>query len=252
MFFDYLHHLGIVAVNPTHGLRAPKKPARLPRALTPDEMTHFLDGQQAANSSASGKATWQAARDAAMFELLYASGMRISEMTQLNISDIDMGAGVAYIARGKGGRGRVTPFGTAAKTALRAWLAARQTTADSKTTALFINTRGGRLSARAVQLRTAKKAQNVGMGGRVSPHVLRHSCASHFLQSSQDLRATQELLGHADISSTQIYTRLDFQNLALSYEQAHPRARRPNKLPNNTASNAPNNATAKQRRGKVV
>ena len=217
MFFDYLQKNGQAASNPALGQKAPKKPARLPRALTPDEAAKLMD------TATDGK-KWQVLRDAAMFELLYATGLRVSELTALNVNDLvgDM----VLVQRGKGGRGRVLPAGSVAKTAVQAWLSVRTTWASERETALFVNHRGQRLSVRTVQQRLAQRAALAGFAGRVSPHVLRHSCASHFLQSSGDLRATQDLLGHQDIASTQIYTRLDFQNLAQIYDRAHPRADR--------------------------
>ena len=213
MFFGDLQRRGIIEVNPAIGVRAPKKNAPLPRALTPDETAHFLDAPTAK------KDIW-AMRDRALLELLYSSGLRIGEALSLNAPDLDLSSGMVHIKRGKGGRGRVAPLGDTAKTALKQWLAVRPVGGD----ALFVNHRGGRLSARAAQQKTATRATTLGYAGKISPHVLRHSCASHFLQSSGDLRATQELLGHQNISSTQIYTRLDFQNLARAYDRAHPRA----------------------------
>lgn len=215
MFFDYLRGRGDIESNPARGVRAPKKPARLPRALTPDETAHFLDAPKSDS--------WAALRDAAMFELLYSAGLRVGELTALDLSDMDYAAGAAHVRSGKGGRGRIAPFGTAARDALQNWLPAREKTARCE--AVFVNRRGARLSVRAVQYRAAARTAGRGCASRVSPHVLRHSCASHFLQSSGDLRATQDLLGHADIASTQIYTRLDFQNLARTYDRAHPRAK---------------------------
>ncbi len=220
MFFDYLRERGAVASNPARGVRPPKKTARLPRAMTPDETAHFLETVSPSADE------WTAARDAAMFELLYSAGLRVGEMLALNTDDLDFAGGIARVRIGKGGRGRNAPFGGRAKTALQKWLAARRKTGGDAA-ALFINRRGGRLHSRTVQRRAAMRAAVAGCAGRVSPHVLRHSCASHFLQSSGDLRATQDLLGHADIASTQIYTRLDFQNLARTYDRAHPRAGKP-------------------------
>lgn len=216
MFFDYLRLRGEIQSNPARGVRPPKKTARLPRAMTPDETAHFLETVPPADE-------WTAARDAAMFELLYSAGLRVGEMLALNTDDLDFAEGIARVRIGKGGRGRNAPFGGHAKTALQKWLALRRKNGGDMR-ALFINRRGGRLHSRTVQQRAAMRAALAGCAGRVSPHVLRHSCASHFLQSGGDLRATQDLLGHADISSTQIYTRLDFQNLARTYDRAHPRA----------------------------
>lgn len=217
-FFDWLQRQGLTSSNPARDVRAPKKKARLPRAMTPDETAHFL------NSPTDSGNKWLATRDAAMFELLYSAGLRVGEMLALDVADVDFSDCIVRIARGKGGRGRAAPFGAPAKDALQKWLSLRDQAAN--TSALFINHRGERLRARTVQKRTLLRAGLAGCAGRVSPHVLRHSCASHFLQSSGDLRATQDLLGHADIASTQIYTRLDFQNLSRAYDRAHPRARK--------------------------
>lgn len=217
MFFDYLRNKGALASNPARDVRGPRKEKRLPRAMTPDETAHFLDAPPPIANE------WTTARDTAMFELLYSAGLRVGEMLALDIDDLDFCEGIARIRLGKGGRGRNTPFGERARTALQKWLALRQST---QTSAVFINRRGTRLNARTVQKRAAMRAAFAGCAGRVSPHVLRHSCASHFLQSSGDLRATQDLLGHADIASTEIYTRLDFQHLARTYDRAHPRARK--------------------------
>ncbi len=218
MFFNYLLENKIVSHNPVSGVRPPKKPARLPRALTPDEAAHFLDEKFSSDD-------WISQRDTAMFELLYSTGLRVGEMAALDIEDMDFAASLASVRRGKGGRGRTTPFGAAAKTALKKWLVVRKPLVAVGCVALFVNRSGQRLSARTMQSRMAIRAALVG-SSKITPHVLRHSCASHFLQSSGDLRATQDLLGHSDIASTQIYTRLDFQNLAATYDRAHPRARK--------------------------
>lgn len=196
LFFNYLLKTGDIRNNPAHSLRAPKKQGRLPRALTPDKTAFLLN-----DDTGSGWLKW---RDDAMFELLYSTGLRVGEMTALNVSDIS--AGMVHVQRGKGGRGRVVPAGTVAQKALSCWLTARASAANHNETALFVNRRGGRLNVRTVQQRLSTRAARLGMAGQVSPHVLRHSCASHFLQSSGDLRATQDLLGHRDITSTQIYT----------------------------------------------
>ena len=161
-----------------------------------------------------------------MFELLYSSALRVGELVALDLGDVDWRGGFASVRRGKGGRGRVAPIGRTALAALEKWRTARALFAKPEEEALFVSRSGARLGARTVQTRLGAWAKAAGMPGRVSPHVLRHSCASHFLQSSGDLRATQELLGHSDIAATQIYTRLDFQNLAAVYDRAHPRMRR--------------------------
>ena len=248
VFFDHLVENGLAAANPARGLRPPKRPARLPKALTPDETAKLLDAGDSPDSPASAKPAASAARaradgradaesaalrlrDAAMFELLYSSALRVGELVALDLGDVDWRGGFARVRRGKGGRGRVAPVGKTAMAALEKWrtaraLFARPPAAGDGAEALFISRGGARLGARTVQARLGARARRAGMPGRVSPHVLRHSCASHFLQSSGDLRATQELLGHRDIAATQIYTRLDFQNLAAVYDRAHPRARK--------------------------
>ena len=215
MFFDYLNKRG--DANPARTVNAPKKPARLPKALTPDET--------AALFVAKGDNTVLALRDTAMFELLYSSALRVSEMVALDVADLDSSHHLVYVRQGKGGQGRVAPIGREARQALKKWLTARAVAGCSHD-ALFIGKSNRRLGVRSVQLRLGQLAKKSGLAGRVSPHVLRHSCASHFLQSSGNLRATQELLGHKSIAATQIYTRLDFQNLAKTYDKAHPKARR--------------------------
>ena len=230
VFFDHLVENGIADSNPARGLRPPKRPARLPKALTPDETARLLDAKESAPAppSAADSAEKSALRlrDAAMFELLYSSALRVGELVALDLGDVDWRGGFASVRRGKGGRGRVAPIGATALAALEKWRTARALFARPEEEALFVSRSGARLGARTVQTRLGAWAKAAGMPGRVSPHVLRHSCASHFLQSSGDLRATQELLGHSDIAATQIYTRLDFQNLAAVYDRAHPRMRR--------------------------
>jgi integrase/recombinase XerC len=162
----------------------------------------------------------------AMVELLYSSGLRLSELIQLNLEHLDLSQGLVTVL-GKGRKTRIVPIGQAAHEALIAWLVLRpKTLKDPQETALFIGPRGTRYSARTLQDRLAKRAQALGLAEHVHPHMLRHSCASHVLQSSSDLRGVQELLGHASIASTQIYTHLDFQSLAQAYDAAHPRARK--------------------------
>jgi integrase/recombinase XerC len=163
-------------------------------------------------------------RDHALFELAYSSGLRVSELAGLDVNALDLETGEVRVW-GKGSKQRVVPVGTAARAALAAWLAERSAIAgDAK--ALFLSARGGRLGARAIQQRLAAWAVRQGISQHVHPHMLRHSFASHVLQSSGDLRAVQEMLGHASIASTQIYTHLDFQALAKTYDQSHPRARK--------------------------
>jgi integrase/recombinase XerC len=226
--------------NPVAGVRAPKAPRGLPKALSVEQAQGLLDHAEARAAGHAGDDPAML-RDAAMFELFYSSGLRLSELTGLdhryvreagyeshNWIDRDE-AEVTVL--GKGGKRRSVPVGRAALEAIGRWLAVRDqmlatgATADDRA-ALFLGARGRRITPRVVQLRLAALAQAAGLPAHVHPHVLRHSFASHVLQSAQDLRAVQEMLGHANITTTQIYTRLDFQHLARAYDQAHPRAGR--------------------------
>jgi len=200
--------------NPCAGVRAPRAAKRLPHALSPDEASRLLDAEAK---------THLAVRDKAMFELFYSSGLRLSELTGLAPSDVDHHEGTVRVT-GKGSKTRIVPVGTQALGALDAWLAARAQLAGHDPAALFVNRLGRRLTPRSVQQRLKTWALRQGITTRVHPHVLRHSFASHVLQSSGDLRAVQEMLGHASISTTQVYTHLDFQHLAKVYDAAHPRA----------------------------
>ncbi|MEN8175165.1 MAG: tyrosine-type recombinase/integrase, partial [Pseudomonadota bacterium] len=166
-----------------------------------------------------------AAQEMAMMELLYGSGLRLAELVALDVSDIPREDDL-LVVRGKGGKTRRLPVGSLARRALNHWLGMRAQVANPEENALFVGRRGARISPRSVQYRLQRRATLQGTPGRVHPHLLRHSFASHILESSGDLRAVQELLGHADISTTQIYTHLDFQHLADTYDKAHPRARR--------------------------
>ncbi|SAI51530.1 integrase/recombinase [Bordetella ansorpii] len=221
--------------NPATGVRAPKAPRGLPKALSVEQAQGLLD--HAAGHPSNDPA---AARDTAIFELFYSSGLRLSELTGLDRQYtresgyessgwLDL-ASAEVIVLGKGGKRRSVPVGSAALDALRKWLEVRGQLAAGGTpddaAALFVGARGKRISPRVVQARLAALAQAAGLPAHVHPHVLRHSFASHVLQSAQDLRAVQEMLGHANISTTQIYTRLDFQHLSKAYDQAHPRAGR--------------------------
>jgi integrase/recombinase XerC len=165
------------------------------------------------------------ARDRAIMELLYSSGLRLAELVSLDVPSVDLKDRMVRVF-GKGGKTRLVPVGRAAVEALKAWLKERATLIRANETALFVGRTGRRLGARAVQLRVAYWARRQGLGVHVHPHLFRHSFASHLLESSGELRGVQELLGHADISSTQIYTHLDFQHLARIYDATHPRARR--------------------------
>jgi integrase/recombinase XerC len=229
-FFRYLAAHGASASNPALGVRGPRRPQRLPKALAPDQAV-ALASQQAGEGVL-------AVRDHAIAELLYSTGLRLSELVALDLkpypAERSQRASLGWIdlaereltVTGKGSKRRSVPIGRCAADAVRAWLAARSSLAAAAERALFVSMRGTRLTARSVQIRLQQLAQHLGLGVRVHPHVLRHSMASHLLQSSGDLRAVQEMLGHANISTTQIYTRLDWQHLAKAYDAYHPRARR--------------------------
>jgi len=202
--------------NPCMGIRAPKSPKRLPDALTPDTAKRLIE---------SAEEGALAARDRAMLELFYSSGLRLSELAGIDWERIDWTDGSARVY-GKGAKTRVVPVGRPALDALRAWREQRRTFARDDEPAVFVNRFGRRISVRMIQLRVRSAGLKQGIAGRVHPHMLRHSFASHLLQSSGDLRAVQEMLGHASISSTQVYTHLDFQHLAKVYDAAHPRAKK--------------------------
>ena len=212
-FYNYLLRESLASHNPAHDVSAPKTESRLPDTLNVDDMSRLLDVQ---------KQDALLIRDAAMLELMYSSGLRLGELTGLDTGDIDLRQRLVRVT-GKGAKTRVLPVGAKAIAALEAWLQVRPAGTDA---ALFTTRQGRRLSARAVQDRVRRLALRQGVPGRVHPHTLRHSFASHLLESSGDLRAVQELLGHADISTTQVYTHLDFQLLAAVYDKAHPRARK--------------------------
>lgn len=203
--------------NPVTGVSAPKGARSLPRAVDADQLQQFLDipGDD-----------WISVRDRAMLELFYSSGLRLSELVGLNLGDIDLAEGLVTVT-GKGRKTRTVPVGRHAIAALRQWLAQRDDV-PSTNTAVFTSKRGQRIAPRTVQSRLKKYSLQQGLGQAIHPHMLRHSFASHLLESSSDLRAVQELLGHANISTTQVYTHLDFQHLAKVYDQAHPRASRRN------------------------
>ena len=206
------------AGNPCLGLRPPKAAKALPDILSPDTCSQLFDRAPEADDAL-------AARDRAMFELFYSSGLRLAELTGLDLDDVNLQSGEAQVT-GKGRKTRIVPVGQAALDALSAWLPQRQALLRDPTPALFIGQHGGRLSPRSVQLRLDRWARLAGLGQHVHPHLLRHAFATHVLQSSGDLRAVQEMLGHASISTTQVYTHLDWQHLAKVYDQAHPRARK--------------------------
>ena len=215
-YFRWLaRHHGFRA-NPVLGIRAPKAARPLPKALTVEAAQRLLDG--ASESSPLGL------QDAAMFELLYSSGLRVGELVALDVTD-NPGQGEVTVT-GKGSKTRTVPVGTKAREAIQAWLVVRSSIAAPDETALFVGARGRRITPSRVWRRLNAWAKRRGLAEHVHPHMLRHSFASHMLQSSQDLRAVQELLGHASISTTQVYTHLDFQALAKVYDAAHPRAKK--------------------------
>jgi integrase/recombinase XerC len=202
--------------DPCAGLKAPKSARRLPAALSPDEAVRLvtIEGDDPL-----------AIRDRALFELAYSSGLRLSELSGLGVGSVDLATGEVRVW-GKGSKERIVPVGGPAREAIRAWLKVRADLPVRDADAMFLSRSGRRIAPRAIQRRLADWAIKRGLGQHVHPHMLRHSFASHVLQSSGDLRAVQEMLGHASIASTQVYTHLDFQYLAKVYDQAHPRARK--------------------------
>jgi integrase/recombinase XerC len=215
-FYNYLMRDHGCKSNPCVGLRPPKAPKTLPHALSPDEASKLMEMPvETANDT----------RDKAMFELLYSSGLRLAELVGLDPIDMDF-ADASVRVTGKGNKTRIVPLGSHAITALKAWLAVREQVAKPDETALFVGNRGARIAPRTVELQLQKWAVKQGLNTGVHPHMLRHSFATHVLQSSGDLRAVQEMLGHASISTTQVYTHLDFQYLAKIYDGAHPRAKK--------------------------
>ena len=235
-FYAWLGRQGLISANPVQDVRAPRQPRPLPKALGVDEAV------QLAEHVAEADDPWLDARDAAMVELLYGSGLRVGELTGLDVAPSDgaLRAGRGWIdlqatevqVQGKGGKRRSVPLGRQAVEALQRWLAVRGQAEGALATqgdavqALFIGRRGTRLTAQSIWQRLKRRSLLAGLVTPVHPHMLRHSFASHVLQSSGDLRAVQELLGHANIGTTQVYTRLDFQHLAKAYDAAHPRAKR--------------------------
>jgi integrase/recombinase XerC len=217
-FYHWLVRHGGFKSNPVLGVRAPKAARPLPKALSVEAAQRLLDETPR---------TPQLVRDAAMFELFYSSGLRLAELISLNVGDgrLDLAQGEVTVT-GKGSRTRTVPVGAKARQALRAWIEVRALLAAPGESALFVGGRGRRIAPGVVHGRLRAWARGRGLSQRVHPHMLRHSFATHMLQSSQDLRAVQELLGHASISTTQVYTHLDFQALAKVYDAAHPRARK--------------------------
>jgi len=216
-FFRHLAKTGAVEANPCVGIRPPKGAKRLPHTLSPDELARLLETGDTSDRPL-------ASQDQAMFELIYSSGLRLSELVGLDLNQVDPGTGEVRVT-GKGSKDRIVPVGRQALAALAGWLQVRHLVAKDET-ALFVGARGARISPRVVQARLKQLALRRGIAQRVHPHALRHSFASHVLQSSGDLRAVQEMLGHASLSTTQVYTHLDFQHLAKVYDAAHPRAKK--------------------------
>jgi len=213
-FFNYLIRENLLKNNPAIDVSAPKVRRKLPETLDTDQMARLLEipGKEPVDL-----------RDKAMLELLYSSGLRLAELVSLDFGDIDLNDATVRVT-GKGSKERIVPVGRYALEAIRNWLKVRSQLAVQEETAVFVGTRGRRINPRSVQGRVKLRATEAGLPQRVYPHLFRHSFATHLLESSRDLRGVQELLGHADISTTQVYTHLDFQHLAQIYDEAHPRA----------------------------
>lgn len=214
-FCRYLIEQQQLYSNPVEGISAPKQPRPLPKQLSVDDMQHLLSHDDSA---------LLIVRDKAMFELLYGCGLRLSELTGLNLNDCQ--ADGTLRVRGKGSKERILPMGSMARKALAAWLRVRPQLCPTGEAAVFLSSHKNRISNRQVANRLETMSINQGLGRKISPHKLRHSFATHVLESSGDLRSVQELLGHANLSTTQVYTHLDFQHLAKVYDSAHPKARK--------------------------
>ncbi|ORU92636.1 MAG: tyrosine recombinase XerC [Cycloclasticus sp. symbiont of Bathymodiolus heckerae] len=219
-FFDFLIKAKQLPNNPAAGIRAPKAAKPLPHVLDVDQVNALLNAQPVDSLEI---------RDVAMWELLYSSGLRVSELANVNLMDIDLGGKTVHVVNGKGNKSRLLPLGGKAVEAIRVWLSVRGREFKTDEMALFIGQTGARLTTRGIQSRLERWRKKQRIQGRLYPHMLRHSFASHMLESSQDLRAVQELLGHSNISTTQVYTHLDFQHLASVYDKAHPRAKQKKK-----------------------
>ncbi len=215
-FCEFLLREQVIRANPGLEIKAPKARKRLPQTLDADQMARLLEFRTDDRLDT---------RDKALMELLYSSGLRLSELVQLDLFDLDLKDRTVRVL-GKGSKTRIVPVGSQAINALSAWLKERVALAGAEETSVFVGRNGTRLGPRAIQLRVARWARLQGIGIPMHPHMFRHSFATHLLESSHDLRGVQELLGHANISTTQIYTHLDFQHLAKTYDAAHPRARR--------------------------
>jgi integrase/recombinase XerC len=216
-FYRWLLREGLALSNPAVGVRAPKSPRRLPATLDADQLCSLLDHP--------ADDDLLTIRDQAMVELFYSSGLRLAELVAVNLGEIDMVEGELTVL-GKGSKTRRVPVGVKAREAIQRWMRVRANLAGADEPALFVSSRGTRIHPRTVEVRLAQWARSQGATRDLHPHLLRHSFATHLLESSGDLRAVQELLGHADIGTTQVYTHLDFQHLAQVYDQAHPRAKK--------------------------
>lgn len=219
--FRFMIREGLIQHNPATDVQAPKGPKRLPPALDVDRMSRLLDSPPGGGAPEDALSL----RDRAMVELFYSSGLRLSELVGLDLRDLDLKDRLVRVL-GKGSKTRIVPVGQQARDALKAWLAVRAALAGADTQAVFVSRTGRRIAPRSVERRVSAFARRQGLDVKVYPHLFRHSFATHLLESSQDLRGVQELLGHANISTTQVYTHLDFQHLARVYDAAHPRARR--------------------------
>ena len=213
-FYRYLMGEGVARHNPAEGVQAPKSPRKLPKLLDVDQAAQLLEIDDRGPL---------AIRDKAILELMYSSGLRLSELVMLDLDSLDLADAVVTVT-GKGKKTRSVPVGRYAREAIKQWLKIRGGIANNEEMAVFVSQRGKRISRRSIQQRLKQWAMKQGLTNHVNPHMLRHSFASHLLESSGDLRAVQELLGHADISTTQVYTHLDCQHLAKVYDKAHPRA----------------------------
>lgn len=215
-FYRYLMREGLAGSNPAAAVKAPKAPKKLPQTLDADAVARLLDFEAA---------TPLAIRDKAIMELFYSSGLRLSELAGLRWDELDLASGLIRVT-GKGNKTRMVPIGSVAAQAIEDWRKVRGNFAGFEEPCIFVSSRGNPISVRSIQSRIRFWARKQGLPQQVHPHLLRHSFASHLLESSGDLRAVQELLGHADISTTQVYTHLDFQHLASVYDKAHPRAKK--------------------------
>jgi len=216
-FFDFLLRRKLLKINPARYVSPPKSVHKLPSTLDVDQVTGLLEA---------GTSSVLEIRDVTMFELFYSSGLRLSELAALDLADIDLSEGAVRVREGKGKKERIVPIGSKAITAIQQWLPLRAQRILPPEQSLFISRSGSRLGVRSIEIRLEQWCKKKGLPRHVYPHMLRHSFATHLLEGSQDLRAVQELLGHSSISSTQIYTHLNFQHLAAVYDKAHPRAKK--------------------------